>query len=228
MSEETDLGHSLDIAWRFFFKRGFIDGFGHISARTSDPNVCLVSRHSLSGDSSPKDFLTADLAGTILEGEGRLPGEYALHAEIYKARRDVSSVAHFHCGYATSFSMSEVELKPSYFLASIFSNGIPIHPDPRFVNNQKRGEALAATLGDNRAALMKAHGVVVAGPDLKEMVGSAFILEDNAKRTWVAAAMGKVHALEESLMREVEFEIFSHKGPFKRIWALAESEYEGG
>ena len=40
--------------------------------------------------------------------------------------------------------------------------------------------------------------------------------------------MGKVHALEDSFAREVESEIYAHKGPFKRIWALAESEYDGG
>lgn len=227
MGSAADLGESLNIAWRFFFKRGYIDGFGHISARTDDPNVMLISRHSLGGDSAPKDFLKADLAGNILEGEGRLPGEWPIHAEIYKSRAEMTSIAHFHCGYATSFSMSEVALKPSYFLAAIFSSGIPIHPDPRFVNTPERGAALAATFGSARAALLKAHGVVVAGEDVIAMAAGAFILEDNAKRTWTAAAMGKVEALEGEIAAQVEAEIMAHRAPFKRIWALAESEYDG-
>ena len=31
------LAEKLNTAWRFFYKRGYIDGFGHISARTEDP-----------------------------------------------------------------------------------------------------------------------------------------------------------------------------------------------
>ena len=228
MSANAELAERLNIAWRFFFRRGFIDGFGHISARSEDRGVVLVSRHSLGADSNPEDFLAADLGGKILAGEGRLPGEYPIHSEIYRVRPDVMSIAHFHCGYATSFTMSEVELKPSYFLAAIFNSGLPIHPDPRFVNTAERGAALAATLGDGRAALMKAHGVVVTGEDVIGMTAGAFILEDNAKRTWTAAAMGKVATLEGEIARALEEEILAHKAPFKRIWALAESEYDGG
>lgn len=227
MSANADLSEGLNIAWRFFYRRGFIDGFGHISARTEDHNVVLVSRHSLGSDSTREDFLAADLSGKILDGEGRLPGEYAIHSEIYKNRPDVSSIAHFHCGYATSFSMSEVELKPSYFLATIFEDRIPIHPHPNLVNTPERGAALATTLGSGRAALIKAHGVVVAGEDVMGMTAGAFILEDNAKRTWTAAAMGKVKALEGELARGVGDEILAHRAPFERIWALAESEYDG-
>jgi ribulose-5-phosphate 4-epimerase/fuculose-1-phosphate aldolase len=224
MSRELATG--LDMAWRFFFRRGFVDGFGHLSARTEDPNVVLVSRHSLGGDSRPEDFLEVDLSGRIIKGEGKLPGELPIHLEIYKKRPDIGSVAHFHCLYATSFSMSEVKLGAHYFLASIFADGIPVHPDPRFVNTEERGVALAKTLGGARAALMKAHGAVATGADVKEMTGTMFILEDNARRMAIGASMGKPEVLDERVTREVEREILAHMGPFRRIWALAEEEYE--
>jgi ribulose-5-phosphate 4-epimerase/fuculose-1-phosphate aldolase len=227
MAANADLAEQLNISWRFFFRHGFIDGFGHISARTEDSNVMLISRHSLGADSGKKDFLLADLEGNILEGEGGLPGEWPIHAEIFKNRPDTNGIAHFHCGYATSFSMSNVPLKPSYFLATIFEDTIPIHPDPRLVNSPARGAALAATLGAGRAALLKAHGVVVAGENVVGMTAGAFILEDNAKRRWIAASMGEVESLEGELARTVADEILEHKAPFKRIWALAESEYDG-
>ena len=192
MESNGELAEKLNKAWRFFYGRGFIDGFGHISARTSQPDQILISPHSLAHESKPQDFVLVDLAGNIIAGEGKLPGELAIHLELYKYRADIGSVAHFHCLYATSFSMSDVPLGASYFLASIFRGGVPIHPDSRFINNEARGVALAKTLGDRRAALLKAHGVVVAGADILEMVAAAFILEDNARRTWTSAAMGKV------------------------------------
>jgi ribulose-5-phosphate 4-epimerase/fuculose-1-phosphate aldolase len=220
------LAEQLNKSWRFFYGRGFIDGFGHISARTEDPEVILISPHSLGAKSEPEDFVKVDLAGRVVAGKGALPGELAIHLSVYKNRPDVGSVAHFHSLYATSFSMSEVRLGPAYFLATIFG-GIPIHNDSRFINTEARGAALAATLGTARGALLKAHGIVVTGPDVVEMTGGAFILEDNAKRAWTAAAMGTPKFLDEAAAREIEEEILAYKGPFRRIWALCESEYEG-
>ncbi|MEE8439539.1 MAG: class II aldolase/adducin family protein [Micropepsaceae bacterium] len=228
MDSNAELSQKLNKAWRFFYGRGFIDGFGHISARTSIANQILISPHSLAHDSKPEDFLLVDLDGKILAGEGNVPGELAIHLELYKHRSDIGSVAHFHCLYATSFSMSDVPLGTSYFLGSIFRSGIPIHPDSRFINDVERGEALAKTLGNHRAALLKAHGVVVTGPDIVEMVGGAFILEDNARRTWTSAAMGNVEFLSDEIMQEIEAEVMKSGGPFRRIWALCESEYEAG
>ena len=224
----AELSEKLNKAWRFFYGRGFIDGFGHISARTSIPDQILISPHSLAHDSKPEDFVLVDLDGRIVAGDARLPGELSIHLELYKHRPDVGSVAHFHCLYATSFSMSDVPLGTSYFLASIFRGGIPIHPDSRFINDTERGTALAKTLGDRRAALLKAHGVVIAGADIVEMVATTFILEDNARRTWTSAAMGKVEFLSDEIMAEIEAEVLKQRGPFRRIWALCESEYEAG
>ena len=226
MDSNAELAEKLNKAWRFFYGRGFIDGFGHISARTSIPDQILISPHSLAHDSRAEDFVLVDLEGKIIAGEGKLPGELAIHLELFKHRDDINSVAHFHCLYATSFSMSDVPLGASYFLASIFRGGVPIHPDSRFINNTERGQALAKTLGDCRAALLKAHGVVTVGADIMEMVAAAFILEDNARRTWTTAAMGNVEYLSDEIMAEIEKETLSHRGPFKRIWALCEAEYE--
>ncbi len=226
MDDNAELAEKLNKAWRFFYGRGFIDGFGHISARTSISDQILITPHSLAHDSKPEDFLLVDLDGKILAGDGNVPGELAIHLELYKHRSDIGSVAHFHCLYATSFSMCDVPLGASYFLASIFRGGVPIHPDSRFINSEERGVALAKTLGDRRAALLKAHGVVIAGADIIEMVAAAFILEDNARRTWTSAAIGNAEFLSDEIMAEIEAEALSHRGPFKRIWALCESEYE--
>jgi ribulose-5-phosphate 4-epimerase/fuculose-1-phosphate aldolase len=225
MDSNAILAEKLNKAWRFFYRRGFIDGFGHISARTAIPDQVLVSPHSLAHDSEPEDFVLVDLEGRVLWGDAPLPGELPIHLEIYKHRSDVGSIAHFHCLYATSFSMSDQTLGASYFLASIFREGIPVHPESSFVNTPARGVALAESLGPHRAALMKAHGVVIAAPDIIEMVGTAFILEDNARRTWTSAAMGEVEFLSDEVMRSIETEIMKHRGPFRRIWALCEAEY---
>ena len=218
------LAEKLNTAWRFFYGRGFVDGFGHISARTSDPNRILITPHDLGPDSTPDEFVVVDLDGNQHGSDVKLPGELPIHLEAFKARPDIGSVAHFHCHHATSFSMSEHALKPTYFLASIFRDGIPVHPDSRLILNQERGVAMAKTLGAHRAMLLRAHGIVVTGADVEEMTAGVFIMEDNARRTAIAAAMGKFETLGEAEMEEIEAEIFKTRGPVGRIWALCEAE----
>ena len=58
---EKTLREKLSTAWRFFYARGFVDGFGHISARTEDPNVVLMTPHELRKLSHPDDFLKCNL-----------------------------------------------------------------------------------------------------------------------------------------------------------------------
>lgn len=211
-------------AWRFFYKRGFIDGFGHISARSSSPELILISRHALGPKASTDDFVPVDLQGRPAKGNPSLPAELPIHLEIYKMRPDVGSIGHFHCLYATAFSMTDCSLRPSYFLASIFKNGIPVHNDSRLINDAERGVALAKTLGPLRAALLKAHGAVATGADVEEMVAVAFILEDNARRISVSASLGKPTWLEDEVVEQVADEILRTRGPFRRIWAWCESE----
>ena len=225
MSETNEeIAENLNIAWRFFCSNGYVDGFGHISARTADPDRVLITPHSLRADSTPDEFVMIDLDGNQYGSDVKLPGELPIHLEIYKSRPDVGSVSHFHCMHATSFSMSEHDLMPTYFLASIFRDGVPVHPDAKLVQTQERGVALAETLGSHRAALMRAHGIVVTGPDVIEMTAGVFILDDNAKRTAIAASMGKFETLGDEEMAEIEAEILSGRGPINRIWGLCKAE----
>ena len=224
MDSNTLLTQKLNKAWRFLYGRGFIDGFGHISGRTAQEDRILVAPHSLTDSSQPEDFVVVDLDGNQIGTDVRLPAELPIHLAIYRRRPDVGSVAHLHSLYSTSFSMTDQPLGISYFLGSVFRKGIPIHPDSRLMVNSDRADALAATLGPHRAVLMRAHGVAVAGSDVEEMVSWAFLLEENARRTWVSASVGKVEFLSDESMKEIEEEMLASGGPIKRIWSLCEAE----
>ena len=227
-SDPASIIEKLTKAWRFFYQRGFIEGFGHISARSTAPGKFYLSRHSLGIETQPDDFLLMDLEGRRLSGKGSPPGEFPIHTEIYRKRPDVASILHFHGLYCTAFTMSKETLRPCYFLSSIFKDGIPLHPDSRLVSSKERGEAMVQTLGRHRAVLLKAHGVVVTGKDIEEMVAASFILEDNAHRSWTSAALGGPVPLEPDVMVEVAEELLKSGGPYRRIWALCESEAKEG
>jgi ribulose-5-phosphate 4-epimerase/fuculose-1-phosphate aldolase len=120
--------------------------------------------------------------------------------------------------------MSSVPLKASYNLASIFRGGVPVHPDARLVLNAERGVAMAKTLGPHRALLLRAHGIVTTGTTVEEMTAVTFILDENAHRTWIAAAMGEVAYLSNAETAEIEAEFVKTQAPFKRIWGFCVQE----
>ena len=85
-------------------------------------------------------------------------------------------------------------------------------------------ERSAATVNARTTPLVPASGIVVTGADVEEMTAGVFIMEDNARRTAIAAAMGRFETLGAAEMEEIEAEIFKTRGPVGRIWALCEAE----
>ena len=225
MSEDALIGNLIK-AWRFLYRRGFIEGFGHLSARLPGTDNFLLTRHSLGPRASADDFLVMNADGRKLSGNGDPPGEYPIHAEILRARPDVACVVHYHGMYSTGFTTSEHRLQPIHLGGTIFHDGIPVSPDPRLVSDSRRGKALAAALGPHRAVLMRGHGSAVTGADLAETIAGAFLLEENAHRAWISAAMGKPLWLDQATAVDAGTELIKSRGPFRRVWALVESDSE--
>jgi L-ribulose-5-phosphate 4-epimerase len=213
-------------AWRFLYRRGFIEGFGHISARLPDRNQFFIARHALGPRAGAEDLLRMDLEGRTLAGRGDPPGEFPIHLEIYKVRPDVGSIIHYHGLYATAFTTSEHTLRPIHALGSIFGSTIPIHADPRLVRTPERGQALASVLGSGRVALLRAHGVVTTGADVEEAVAGAFLIEENARRAYISCAMGKPVWLDDATIAACAEEFRATRGAFRRVWAMVESDAE--
>ena len=211
-------------AWRFLYRRGFIEGFGHLSVRLPGADRYMVTRHSAAIDAGPEDFLVFDLEGNQLGGAGAAPGENPIHLEILRARPDVGSVIHYHGMYSTSFTTSGERLRPIHLMGTLFHDGIPIYQDPRLVSDRKRGAALAAMLAGHRAVLMRAHGAAITGATLEEALGGAFLFEENARRACISASLGRPVWIDEQTAADAGAELLRSRGPFKRVWALVEAD----
>ena len=224
-STEATLMDQCMKAWRFLYRRGFIEGFGHISVRLPGTDTYMLTRHSLGPVIVPDDMLVYDMSGAKLGGKGDRPGEAPIHHEIYRARPDVHSVVHYHGMHATAFSTSaEHTLRPIHLMGTLFADGLPIYQDPRLVSTPERGAALAQTLGSHRAALLYAHGGVVTGSDIADCVTGAFFLEENAHRAYLACTLGKPQWIDPQMAQDAAAELIRSRGPMRRVWAMVEVE----
>jgi ribulose-5-phosphate 4-epimerase/fuculose-1-phosphate aldolase len=180
----------LVAASRILADQGVLDGYGHVTVRHQhDPNRYLMSRSMAPEIVTADDILELDLDSNPVDGRGRaMHSERFIHGEIYKVRSDVKAVIHFHAPSAVLMGVSGEPLRPIYHMAGFIGEGVPLF-DIRnaagdthlLVSNATLGKALAETLGNKPAALMRGHGAVVVGSSLPQAVGRAVYLTINAE-----------------------------------------------
>ena len=75
------------------------------------------------------------------------------------------------------------------------------------ITTPARGSSLLKVIGDKRAALLRGHGIVVAGKNLQEVLFASLVLEDDAKKTMQAATLGEVGTISPEECRTFGAEI---------------------
>ncbi|MDB5641151.1 MAG: ribulose-5-phosphate 4-epimerase-like epimerase or aldolase, partial [Hyphomicrobiales bacterium] len=130
----------------------------------------------------PERLLVVDYEGKVVQGEGNVPAELALHLEVLKARPDVESVLHCHMELAIAFTMMKgVKLQLMRARAVRWESGIPTHPDPSHIKLPEQGAALARSLGPHHALLMRGHGLTLVAESVPALLVDAVHFEENAK-----------------------------------------------
>jgi ribulose-5-phosphate 4-epimerase/fuculose-1-phosphate aldolase len=189
----------LVVANRILAERGIIDAYGHVSMRhPTNPNRYLMARALAPALVTAADVMEFDLDSNPLDRRGRsMFSERYIHGEVYKLRPDVNGVIHTHSMGVIPFGVTQVPLKPVIHTASFLHVGVPVWEireaggvTNMLVNNAALGKSLATALGDKPVALMRGHGNVVVGPNLRVAVARAVFTDENARMQSTALAMG--------------------------------------
>jgi ribulose-5-phosphate 4-epimerase/fuculose-1-phosphate aldolase len=198
-TEMKALTDDLVAANRILYRQGVVDGFGHVSARhPSKPDRFLISAAKAPGRVTAEDIMEFDLDGNPIDGKDRpIYSERFIHSEVYKARADVNAVIHSHSPTVIPFSVTQVPLRAVHNTASFLAAGVPVFEMRKaagmtnnLVTRSARGKALTETLGDRPVALLRGHGNVVVGPDLRRTVSRAIYTEVNARMLLQAVTLG--------------------------------------
>ena len=204
----------LVIANRILAIEGVLDAMGHVSVRHNrNAKRYLLSRSRAPELVTGDDVMEFDLDSVPVDAKGRpLYSERFIHGEIYKARPDVIAVVHNHSPSVIPFGVSGVPLRALAHSGAFIAEGVPIFEirnaggmTDMLVRNQALGRALAQTLGNKPALLMRGHGAAVVGPSLPFVVGRSIYLELNAKLQAQAMALGgTITYLDPEEARRVE------------------------
>ena len=199
--ELVDANHIL-------FDQGVVDGFGHVSVRHPDrADRFLLARSMAPALVTETDVLEFDLEGNPVEKGG--PAAYLerfIHGEIYRKRPDVSAVVHSHSPSVVPFGVvAGTKLRPMFHMCGFLGAGTPVFEIRDFagngsdllISNNHLGAALAQSLGEGPAVLMRGHGSTVVGSNLRQVVFRAVYTEVGARLQTEAMRLGPVTYLTE-------------------------------
>ena len=157
MTDPSQLKQQLVDCIRMLEKSDIIDYNGHASIRVGSDRMVINIGTCQRSKLTVADICTIDLDGNVIEGNGKPPLEFHLHAGIYKARSDVQAIVHAHPKWSTFLTMTGHEYLPVYAQGSLVYP-LPLLDSPNSINNPVMAGRLAEALGNRPAALMKAHG----------------------------------------------------------------------
>ncbi|HTM08604.1 MAG TPA: class II aldolase/adducin family protein [Verrucomicrobiae bacterium] len=208
MFNEDEAREKLATLARILAMQGMLGLFGHLSIYNPEKKRLFITP----GMGSDKAQLqAADMVPCGLDGKpqgrGRPPVEWPIHTALHGARADALAVAHLHPPHATLFTIAQREFRPVTLQGTLFSAGVPLYPEAQLITTQERGRSLLEVIGVKRAALLRAHGTVVVGKNLAEVLYASLVLEDDAKKTLQAAALGTVETLSLDQSQAFDAEI---------------------
>lgn len=211
-----DLKQQLVDCIRMLEQSDIIDYNGHASIRLEGDRMLINVGSCQRSRLTVADVCTIDMEGNVIEGNGKPPLEFHLHAGVYRARPDVKAVVHAHPKWSTFLTMTGHAYQPVYAQGSLVWP-MPVLDSPNSINNKAMADRLAATLGDRPAAMMKSHGAVTVGKTIAEAFVLANYLEENAYRQYMALQIGKPYSFTEQEVAMCREKLWTET-LFKRTW----------
>jgi len=226
MSGILDHKQQLVRCIRMLERNGIMDYNGHASTRIDDGRMLINIGNCQRCQLTVDDICTIDFDGNVIEGNGKPPLEFHLHAGVYKARSDVDAVIHCHPNWSTILSTAGVAYLPVYAQGSLVYP-LPVLDSPDSINNLVMAKRLTDTLGDRPAVLMKAHGAATCGKTIVDAFVLLNYLEENAQRQYMAAQIGTPYAFTPDELALCREKLWT-ESLFKRTWDHFSAKLDDG
>jgi ribulose-5-phosphate 4-epimerase/fuculose-1-phosphate aldolase len=186
----------LAAGFRLFGKFGFDEGVaGHITARDpEDPTRFWVNPFGMAfSHISVSDLICVDHEGNVVVGNAFVNGAaFAIHSQVHAARPDVVAAAHSHSTYGRAFSTLGKTLDPITQDACAFYQDHALFDDfTGVVLDLEEGRRIAATVGTNKAAILRNHGLLTVGHTVEAAVWWFITMERTCQVQLLAMAAGQ-------------------------------------
>ena len=163
---------------------------GNVSALLEDGRVVCTPSGVSKREINPEMLLVVDREGRLLEGKGKVSTELPMHLRCYAERPDVRAVVHAHPPMSTTFAVADKPLDDYAMIESICVLGsVPVAPYA-MPGTDEVPESIAPYLKNHDAILLRAHGSLTVGCNLKTAYYRMETLEHIAKVTLYSKLLG--------------------------------------
>jgi len=132
--------------------------------------------------------------GEVVEGDYHVnEAAFAIHSQVHAARPDVVGAAHTHSTYGRALSALGATLEPITQDVTAFYNDHALFDDyTGVVQDVEEGKRIAHALGDNKAVILRNHGLLTVGQTVDSAVWWFITMERSCQVQLVAKAAGDV------------------------------------
>lgn len=153
----------------------------------------------------PKDLCATEIKkdGKAWEGDLAPSSEWRFHLDIYKARPDVGAVVHTHSMYATVMAICGKPIPAvHYMVAASGGTEIRVAKYATYGTEELSKNALEALEG-RTCCLLKNHGVIATGPNIKRALWLASEVETVARQYHLALTIGGGDIIPDDEMNRI-------------------------
>jgi len=178
-----------------YSRRAFLRGLvaatgGNMSVRIPGTEKVLVTPSGISLEEvDPEANILVNLEGDVLSSSpGLKPSkETSFHLSVYRLRPDVGAIAHLHPPYATAYSNREKNLPMTTISSRVILKEVPWVACALPGSKELCDFVSAGILRypGTKALLMKEHGILALGADLKAAYYLADLVEGTAKFAFI-------------------------------------------
>jgi len=186
-------------------EQGLIKGTsGNIALRDDTDDVIAITPSGIAYKTmTAADIAIVDMDGKWLDGPYKPSSEAPMHTAVLRARKDIKATVHTHAMFATIMAMSDDEIKPTTPPQCEF---VPVRIVPfTMPGSDEVAEKVVEALGDDgRSVLIKNHGMLCCGKDLKAAMSAAIYTEEMAVTEYYARVLGTFNPMPEEAVRKMK------------------------
>lgn len=165
--------------------------WGNISVRIEEDELIAITPSGIEYNKLVNENIAiVDMEGNLIDGNLKPSTELTLHLSLYKARPDVQAIVHTHPVHCTAMATARKPI-PAAFEDLVQIIGGRVHvSEYRLPGAEDLSTVIRHAMGERNAVLIANHGLMTMGRTLKEAIQAAYVCENAARATLLAANVG--------------------------------------
>jgi len=158
------------------------------------------------------DLILVNHEGKVVEGDKPVNGAaFAIHSQVHAARPDVVAAAHAHSIYGKSWATLGKPLDPiTQDVCAFFEDHSVFDDYTGVVLDIEEGKRIAHALGENKATILRNHGLLTVGQSVDEAVWWFITMERSCQAQLLASAAGEPVLIDPEMARITHGQVGSH------------------